>query len=99
MSTVPLSPAASQTYKGLTGYIEESDKREYQIREREHGGIMVKDTMAAEIVGLSITGILSLVGLCVSLAINYSLLSLLFVIPLIGVAIGFSYMAYMRKHG
>jgi len=99
MSTMPLSSAVSQIYNGLTGYVEERDKSEYRIRERAHGVIMIKDTMAAEIAGLSITGIVSLVGLGVSLAINYTLLSLLFVMPLVGVAIGASYLAYMKKHG
>ena len=99
MSTMPLSPAVSQIYNGRTGYVEERSKLEYQIQEREHGVIMTKDTMAAEIAGLSITGILSLVGLGVSLAINYTLLSLLFIMPIVGVAIGTGYLLYMKKHG
>ena len=99
MTTIQLSSAVLPIVGGDTGYVEEGSKQMYQIREREHGAIMTKDTMAAEITGLSITGILSVVGLCVSLAINYTLLSLLFVMPLVGVAIGISYLVYMKKHG
>ena len=99
MSVVQLSAVVSQIYNGSTGYVEERDKLEYRIREREPVVITIKDTMAAEIAGLSITAILSLVGLGVSLATNYTLLSLLFVMPLVGAAIGFSYIAYLKKHG
>ncbi len=99
MSAEQLSPAVSQIYNGSTGYIEKRDKLEYQTREREHGVITIKDTMAAEIAGLSITGILSLAGLVVSLVLNYTLLSWLFVMPLVGVVIGASYIVYMKKHG
>lgn len=98
MSAMPSASAVSQIYGGRTDYVEKSNQLAYEIREKERGIIMTKDTMAAEIVGLSITGILSIAGLCVSLAINYTLLSLLFVMPLVGVAIGTGYLLYMKKH-
>jgi len=99
MSAAPLTAAALRTYRGDPGYFRgEGYEQEYRIREEQIIKSITKDTMAAEIVGLSITGILSIVGLCVSLAINYTLLSLLFVMPLVGVAIGAAYILYMKKH-
>ncbi len=98
MSTVPLTAAASRIYHGTTGlFYDEDHEKDYRIR-KEIKSRVTKDTMAAEIVSLSVIGLISIAGLCVSLALNYTLFSLLFVMPLVGVAIGTAYILYMKKH-
>lgn len=52
-----------------------------------------------EIYGLAITGIISFLAFIVSLALNYTILSLIFTIPLVGSLLGSGYIRYLKKYG
>jgi len=97
MSAIELARGAARIYEGKSGFYYEHEDV-YGEKESSRP-VTAKDAMMPEVCALAITGILAIIGLSVSLVLSYQLLALLFVMPLVGVVIGASYIAYMKKHG
>jgi len=97
MSAIQMKTATLEVYQGSEGFIYKEDK--YIMNYPKEVENQNASIFTPERYGLGVTGILSIVAILILLALSYSMLALLFVVPLIGVAMGFAYIEYVEKHG
>lgn len=101
MSAVQVRVEKREKYWGAEGIFYAKDEEEYAtvFEEMDTKKTVEASVFAPEICGLTITGILSLLAIIVSLALNSTVLSLIFTIPLVGVLLGSGYIGYLKKYG
>lgn len=87
-----------EDYQG-TGLIWEEEEYATKITKEATRKAVDSRVLVPEIYGLAITGIISLLAIIVTLALHYTVISLIFTIPLVGVFLGFGYIGYLKKYG
>lgn len=98
MSAMPMKASTLELYEGSDGFFYEEERYTTNIAKEDVSRNMDSTVFTPEIYGLSIAGILIILGILASISFGYQILALLFVVPLIGIAIGALYIRYFKKH-
>ena len=92
-----LKASGLEVYRGIQGFVYEEDRYTLSITDEARENLE-SDAFTPEIYGLGISAILAILAVFISSALGYTLLALLFIVPLVGVAIGGAYILYLKKN-